>query len=112
MSKGQKRTLEPELTKAITKCISIGAGSIDDFSVNGKLVHKRVTWKKYCILDASYGGLICDNKLVHRLAPGDKWSAATMENDIVINGIDTTLLAGDVEALKKKTAEKDKVINI
>lgn len=104
--------LEPEVSAALRACISMGAGSMTNFYVNGKLVLKKVSWKEHCIVDSYYGGLVCDRKLVHRFGLRDKWGAETMTNKgTVYNSVDASLIE-DVEEVKRKSAKKGKVINL
>lgn len=78
-------------------CISMGAGSMTNFYVNGKLVLKKVSWKEHCIVDSYYGGLVCDRKLVHRFGLRDKWSAETMTNKgTVYNSVDASLIEAQI----------------
>lgn len=106
-----KREMPSEVTRAITACISIGPGSMTNFSVNGEIVFKKIVWKKYCVVDAKYGGLIIDNVPKKRLYSTDVWSADTMENSIVINAIDSSLL-DDPKKTKKDTEVPGKIINL
>lgn len=106
------QTTDAEVSQAITGCIAIGPGSIINFSVNGKVLLKKVVWKNYCVLDAFYGGLICDNQLKAALKPGDTWSAEIMNCATAINRVDPNLMTSDVEDVKKRVAKKGKVVNI
>lgn len=106
-----KREMPSEVTRAITACISIGPGSMTNFSINGHIVFKKVAWKKYCVIDANYGGLIIDNVPKKRFYPTDQWGVDTMENHIVINAVDSSLLA-DPKKTKKDTAVPEEIINI
>lgn len=106
-----KREMPAELTRAITACISIGPGSMTNFSINGDIVFKKVAWKKYCVIDANYGGLVIDNVLGKQFCSTDRWSAATMECDVVIGAVDQILLA-DPKKTKKDTAVPGEIINL
>ncbi len=101
---------DPELSKAIRACISIGSGSLKDFSVNGKIIHKLVTWKKHCIIDPLYGGLVCDLELKTRMSLNDTWSAREMKNKgVVFNSIDSSLIE-NLEEVKRKSKKRGEIV--
>jgi len=105
--------LDPETTNAITASVSIGEGFIVNFSMNGKLVKDKIRWKEFCILDAAYGGLICDNELIVKFSAKDTWFAESMTNyGIVFNSVDSTKME-NVEEVKRKSSKRNKnVVNI
>lgn len=105
------QTLDHELSKAVSRCISIGPGNLTKFAVNGKVIKEKVAWKNYSVIDANYGGFIADNKLIHRLNASDSWSCETQTNEIVINGIDVSRLTEDAESLKKRNKSEAVVFN-
>jgi len=109
--KREKRENPSEISQAIKACISIGPGRMTNFSVNGVIIFKTITWKKYCIIDATYGGLIADNIPKKQFYPTDVWSADVMENHIVINSVDSSRLV-DPKKTKKKTAVPGEIINV
>lgn len=101
-----------EISQHISKTIGIGPGNLTEFKVNGKLKLKTLEWKQYIVIDCNYGGLICDNKLVYKIEPTDTWSVKEQTvNGVCLNGVDASKIK-DVEEVKRKTAKKDKVINI
>lgn len=103
-------SLPTEVSRAIRGCVSIGPGDISNLCINGELVQERVVWKKYCILDPQYGGLICDDELVARITTEDRWSVDVMNNHgTTYNSIDSSLI-DNVEEAKRKTAKRGKVL--
>jgi hypothetical protein len=103
---------DPEVTRAISSCISIGSGHLTDFCVNGNRLHERVEWKHYCVIDRNYGGLFCDGKLIQRVTTADTWSVAVMQNNgTVLNSVDATKIV-NVESVKRRCAKKGKIINM
>lgn len=111
----ESKDLEPlpkVLCDAIEGTISIGPGDLTNFCVNGKLIFERVEWKKYCVIDAQYGGLICDNERKAKFGQEDTWYASTMNNHgNVVNKLNADKIDGDVEEVKRQTAKKGKIIN-
>lgn len=100
-----------EVANAIRGTIGIGPGYITNFALNGKIEHKKITWKRYCVVDVLYGGVICDNKMIIRIKKGDEWSIGDMTvKGTVINSVDATMI-DNVEEVKRKTAKRKKVIN-
>jgi hypothetical protein len=104
---------DKDITRAIRGCISIGKGSITKLCLNGKCLHEKISWDRYCILDCYYGGLVCDNKLIVRFTKDDTWSIERMDNHgVVLNSIDTSKIEGNVEEIKERTAKNNNVLNI
>ena len=113
MDKEGLHQTDERICNAIRGCVSVGAGYVTEFSVNGTIVEDRVEWKQYAVIDPYYGGLICDNKLVVSIKLGDAWSAKEMTNyGTVLNSVDVSRIDTDVEELKRKTSKRRKVINI
>jgi hypothetical protein len=73
-----------EIARAIRGTISIGPGSLKNFSHNGVLVRAELKWQKYCIMDPLYGGLIADDVLVCRVNVNEKGARGAPLNPLFI----------------------------
>ena len=103
---------DERVAASIRGCVSIGSGSLTNFYLDGKLVKEEVKWKKWCIIDELYGGLLCDGEMIVHVPLGHKWYAETMINKgIVINSCDASKIA-DIEDVERKATKKHKVVNI
>jgi hypothetical protein len=101
-----------EITNNISSTIGIGSGKLTEFKVNGKLKLKTLEWKQYIVVDANYGGLICDNKVLYKFGPEDTWSIKEQTvNGTSLNSVNASRIE-NVEELKRKITKKDVVINI
>lgn len=100
MSKGSR--LDIAASQAIVACISIGAGSMTNFKVNGLLISQLVEWNNHCVIDHNYGGVCADGKLIVRLYPSDTWSCDEQHTKgYVYNRIDSSKVP-DVKNVKKR----------
>lgn len=108
----EKTQTPEEIAQAIRGSICIGPGYLRKLAVNGKIEFEKLVWLEYCVLDPLYGGCICDNTLYVRIGLSDKWTVEHMETTIVVNSVDQTLIKGNVDELKRKTAKKGKIINL
>ena len=106
------QTTDSEISTNVACTIGIGSGNLTGFSINGKLVVAKLEWERYIVIDSNYGGLICDDKVIQKFTSDDTWSVEQETvNGTCLNCVVTAKIE-NVEELKRKTAKKDKVINI
>lgn len=76
------------ISKAITGFTSFGRGHLTNFRVNGKLIKRKLTYKKHIRLERDLG-LFADGKLIHRIRKEDTWSIDTSTNlGVTMNHVD------------------------
>ncbi len=82
-------TTPSHLSAAIVGFDAIGAGDIAGFKLNGKLIRKKVTYKKSIKLQVGLG-LFADGKCVRRIKKDDQWRIDVMnhKDGLVLNVID------------------------
>lgn len=80
--------VDTKLAQDIDTFICIGAGNMTDFSVNDGVVHKFIAWKTSCVVDPTYGGLVCDNELLIPFPHGSVWTASVVNafGDLLSSG--------------------------